>query len=319
MASGRERVLRRRIRGIEATKKITRAMELIAASQIVRAQARIAQNRPYVSGLRRALAITVEDATEPTRLVGEPSETHRVALVAIVSDRGLAGAYNANVLRAADRRIAEVERSGGEVHLVTVGRRAESYFRFRGRTIARAFQKVSERPSFEDARRVAKEIIGVFSSGDVDVAEVVSTRFRSAGVQIVENRRLLPVREPTAPDGEARAENEEKPPGGFYDFEPRSDDLLQTLVPQLAEAELFTALLEAAASEHTARQRAMAAATDNAEELSKTLRREMNRVRQEAITSEIMEIVGGAEALRAAGSAPGRYDLTLGIEHEEPT
>ena len=109
MASGRERVLRRRIRGIEATKKITRAMELIAASQIVRAQARIAQNRPYVSGLRQALRITAEDATEPTRLLGEPSESNRVALLVIVSDRGLAGAYNTNVLRAAERRIVELQ------------------------------------------------------------------------------------------------------------------------------------------------------------------------------------------------------------------
>ncbi len=316
MASGRERILRRRIRSIEATKKITHAMELIAASQIVRAQNRIARNRPYLSGLRDAFRITVDDATEPTRLVGEPNETRRVALLLMVSDRGLAGAYNSSVLRAAERRLGEIARAHGEATLVTVGRRAEGYFRFRRRPVAKTFQKVSERPSFDDARRVSAEVIGPFMAEDVDVVEVISTRFRSAGVQVVERHRLLPVPEPTGDKGE---EAETATSGGFYDFEPRSDDLLSTLVPQLVEAEIFAALLEAAASEHTARQRAMAAATDNADELAKTLRREMNRVRQDAITSEIMEIVGGAEALRAADVAPGRYDLTLGIEHEEPT
>jgi F-type H+-transporting ATPase subunit gamma len=316
VASGRERVLRRRIRSIEATKKITRAMELIAASQIVRAQGRIAHNRPYIKGLREALRITAGDATEPTRLIGEPKETRRVALLVVVSDRGLAGAYNSNVLRATERRLVAIGRAGAEATLVTVGRRAESYFRFRGVRIDKTFQKVSERPGFDDARRVSAEVIGPFMAGEVDAVEIVSTRFRSAGVQVVEGRRLLPVPEPAAEKGDAEAATS---PGGFYDFEPRSDDLLRSLVPQLVEAEIFAALLEAAASEHTARQRAMAAATDNAEELVKTLRREMNRVRQDAITSEIMEIVGGAEALRAAGMARGRYDVTLGIEHEEPT
>lgn len=316
MASGRERVLRRRIRSIEATKKITRAMELIAASQIVRAQGRIAHNRPYVSGLRDAFRIAVDDATEPTRLIGEAREARRVTLLVVVSDRGLAGAYNANVLRATERRLAAIESAQGEVTLVTVGRRAESYFRFRRRPIQKSFQKVSERPSFDDARRVGAEVIGPFMADEVDAVEVVSTRFRSAGVQVVEDRRLLPAPEPAKTSGDAE---EHGAAGGFYDFEPRSDDLLSALVPQLAEAEIFAALLEAAASEHTARQRAMAAATDNAEELAKTLRREMNRVRQEAITSEIMEIVGGAEALRAAGVETGHYDVTLGIEHEEPT
>jgi F-type H+-transporting ATPase subunit gamma len=314
VASGRERVLRRRIRSIEATKKITHAMELIAASQIVRAQNRIARNRPYVSGLREAFRITVDDATEPTRLVGEPQETGRVALLVAVSDRGLAGAYNANVLREADRRLASIERDRGEATLVTVGRRAESYFRFRRRPIAKTFQKVSERPSFDAARKVSAEVIGPFMSDDVDIVEIISTRFVSAGLQVVENRRLLPVPES---EGELGDDERSGASAGFYDFEPRSDDLLSSLVPQLVEAEIFGALLEAAASEHTARQRAMAAATDNADELSKTLRREMNRVRQDAITSEIMEIVGGAEALRGAG-ATEHYDLTLGIDYEEP-
>ena len=229
MASGRERILRRRIRSIEATKKITHAMELIAASQIVRAQNRIARNRPYLSGLRDAFRITVDDATEPTRLVGEPNETRRVALLLMVSDRGLAGAYNSSVLRAAERRLGEIARAHGEATLVTVGRRAEGYFRFRRRPVAKTFQKVSERPSFDDARRVSAEVIGPFMAEDVDVVEVISTRFRSAGVQVVERHRLLPVPEPTGDKGE---EAETATSGGFYDFEPRSDDLLSTLVPR---------------------------------------------------------------------------------------
>ncbi|MGB9111982.1 MAG: ATP synthase F1 subunit gamma [Acidimicrobiales bacterium] len=314
MASGRERVLRRRIRSIDATKKITHAMELIAASQILRAQNRIARNRPYLSGLRDAFRTTVDDATEPTRLVGEPKEIRRVKLLLMVSDRGLAGAYNSSVLRAAERRLVEIGREGAETTLVAVGRRADGYFRFRGVPIEKTFQKVSERPSFDDARQVSAELIGPFMKEEVDAVEVVSTRFRSAGVQVVETRRLLPVPEPA----EEQPNGAESSSGGFYDFEPRSDDLLSSLVPQLVEAEIFAALLEAAASEHTARQRAMAAATDNADELVKTLRREMNRVRQDAITSEILEIVGGAEALRSTAAPPGRYDLTLGIEHEEP-
>ena len=314
MASGRERVLRRRIRSIDATKKITRAMELIAASQIVRAQSRIARNRPYVSGLRDAFRITLDDATEADatrrRAEGGPARQavahrvrpwfgRRVQLERAESDRTSPGGDRARRCRddPRDRRAT-----------------AESYFRFRGVPIEKTFQKVSERPSFDDARRVSAEVIGPFMKDEVDVVEVVSTRFRSAGVQVVETRRLLPVPEPS----EEEHKGEESSSGGFYDFEPRSDDLLSSLVPQLVEAEIFAALLEAAASEHTARQRAMAAATDNADELVKTLRREMNRVRQDAITSEIMEIVGGAEALRAVAAAPGRYDLTLGIEHEEP-
>lgn len=315
MASGQERALRRRIRGIESTKKLTRAMELISASQIVRAQQRISQARPYVDGLNEALRIAADDATEPTRFLGEPEDPRRVLVVATVSDRGLCGAYNINVLRATERRVRQGESAGREYTLVTVGRKAQSFFRFRSRAIDKSFDKMTERPTFEDARRVAAAITEPFVSGGVDLVEVVSTRFRSAGVQTVEIRQLLPLIPRDAPA--SRDDAEGVPAGGFYDFEPRSDDLIELLAPAVVEAELFGALLEASASEHTARQRAMSAATENANELGKTLRREMNRVRQEAITTEIMEIVGGAEALRNAASMSSRPDLMVFNDNEE--
>src|SRR5579863_2142770 len=315
MASGQERILRRRIRGIESTKKITRAMELISASQIVRAQQRISQSRPYVEEMNETLWITAEDATEPTRLLGVPQDAGRVLVVAVVSDRGLCGAYNVNVLRTAERRMREGQDAGREYTLVTVGKKAQSFFRFRNRAIDRSFEKMTERPTFEDARRVAREVTEPFMNGDVDLVEVVSTRFRSAGVQTVEVRQLLPLVPPEERQGEDAAEP--TPTGGFYDFEPRSDDLLVFLAPLVVEAALFLALLEASASEHTARQRAMSAATENANELGKALRREMNRVRQEAITTEILEIASGAEALRNAASVSHGFDLDSINDYEE--
>ncbi|HLI15446.1 MAG TPA: ATP synthase F1 subunit gamma [Acidimicrobiales bacterium] len=297
MAGGQERVLRRRIRSVEATKKITRAFELIAASQMVRAQGRIAGSRPYVEGIGRVLAVTAADSPGGSRLLGSPEAPGRVAVVAIASDRGLCGAYNSTVLRRTERLLAEGEAQGRSYRLVTVGRRAQSYFRFRGRRIDCALTHVTDRPTFADARRVAHEVVPPFLAGEVDLVELVSTRFVSAGLQRVEVRQLLPL---VPPEGVLHRDG---PPAGFYDFEPGPADLLELLVPQYAEAEVFQALLEASASEHTARQRAMAAATENAEEFIVNLRRVMNRVRQEAITTEIMEIVGGAEALRRAAGA----------------
>jgi F-type H+-transporting ATPase subunit gamma len=319
MASGQERVLRRRIRSVEATKKLTRAMELISASQIVRAQSRIRANRPYIDGLAEAVRITIEDATGPTRLVGVPEDPHRVLFLAVVSDRGLAGAYNSNVLRTTERRVAEGEKKGHEFELVTVGRKAQGYFRFRNRPVEQSFIKMSERPSFDDARQVAAAAIRPFLLEEVDLVEIVSTRFISSGRQLVEVRQLLPAVPPEPVDEERHdAADANAPAGGFYDFEPSSDDLLAKIVPQFAEAQVFAAMLEAAASEHAARQRAMAAATDNAGELIKKYSRIMNRARQDTITTEIMEIVGGAEALRAADSAHGGLDLLTRTDHEEP-
>jgi F-type H+-transporting ATPase subunit gamma len=323
MAGGQERVLRRRIRSVESTKKITRAMELIAASQMVRAQARIAGSRPYVKGMQRVLADVAADGSLPERLVGVPESPERAAVVAIVSDRGLCGGYNAFVLRAAERLMSTGESAGRSYRLTTAGKKAIGFFRFRGRTVDHSFM-MSDRPSYEDARRLAATVVPAFLAGEIDLVELVSTRFISAGSQTVETRQILPILPPT--DGsqaerrpapvvsttdassdagtastEPQSEGGERR-GGYFEYEPSSDELLALLVPRYTEAALFQAMLEASASEHIARQRAMSAATENADELIKNLRRVMNRARQDAITTEIMEIVGGAEALRQGSS-----------------
>jgi len=305
---GVERVLRRRIRTVQATQKITRAFELIATSQIVRAQSRIAGAAPYLDGIARVLDEAAQDSVGTAgRVLGVVDSPRRVLVLPIVSDRGLCGAYNANVLRPTERMLRSGGSSGTEYRLVTVGRKAQSYFRFRRFDTEESFTGFSDRPSFSDALRVAEAITPPFLEEEVDQVLVVSTRFRSAGRQIIETRQLLPLPEPVAradAEGATGAEGAiavaQAPREGYTEFEPESTFLLVELVPRYVEAAVFGALLEAAASEHAARQRAMAAATDNADELVKTLTRAMNRARQDSITTEIMEIVGGAEALRHA-------------------
>ena len=301
MAGGQEKVLRRRIKTVQATKKITRAFELIAASQIVRAQNRLTGFRPYLKGIAEILAEAAADAGDTAgRVLGVPDSPQRVLVLAVVADRGLCGAYNANVLRLAERTARGFQAEGATYQLMSVGRKAQSYFRFRGLALDQSFSGFSDRPTFEDARRVAEVITPLFLSEEVDQVLIVSTRFLSAGTQVVETRQLLPLPEPTGDDS---ADAEPTRRDGYTEFEPESPELLVELVPRYVEAALFGALLEAAASEHTARQRAMAAATENADELAKTLTRDMNRARQDAITTEIMEIVGGAEALRQSADA----------------
>jgi F-type H+-transporting ATPase subunit gamma len=302
VAGGVERTLRRRIRSIEATKKITRAFELIAASQIVRAQNRIIANRPYREGMQRIVLEAAQSDSGAERLVGTPEAPQVVTVAVIVGDRGLSGPYNSSVLRAAEARIAEHRRNGAEVHLVAVGRKSGAYFRFRGREVTESFTGMADRPSFADARRVALALWQQFREEGAELVELVSTRYRSAGSQVVEVRQLLPLADPRAqPDD--RAEGDEVSRSGYTEFEPDVETLLAHLLPRSLESEMFSAMLEASASEHAARQRAMAAATENADELVRTLTRTMNRARQDAITTEIMEIVGGAEALRTAKGA----------------
>jgi F-type H+-transporting ATPase subunit gamma len=334
MAGGQERVLRRRIRSIEATKKITRSFELIAASQIARAQGRIAGSRPYARAISDILAATVKESGSSTRLLGVPESPSNVLALVIVADRGLAGAYNSSVLRSTERLIRAGVAKGQNYKVMAVGKKAQAYFRFRHQPVERQFVGMSDRPSFDDARRVAGSIVPLFLEGEVDLVQIVSTRVRSASRQFVETRQLLPVlaSEPpprVTPDraGPSSMVVEPDPldavapePGhqlGFFEFEPDGEQLLAALIPQYVEAAVYAALLEASASEHAARQRAMSAATENAEELLKTLRRVMNRARQDTITTEIMEIVGGSEALRAA--AGHARDLTYPQATEEQT
>jgi F-type H+-transporting ATPase subunit gamma len=294
---GQEQLLRRRIRTVRSTQKITRAMELIAASQIVRAQGRIAGAAPYLTGIADVLAEAAADAGSTAgRVLGVPESPERVLVIALVADRGLCGAYNANVLRPTERLVRPGASPGVEYRLVTVGRKAQSFFRFRRIEVETSFSGFTERPAFEDARAIAATVTPPFLDEQVDQVLLISTRFLSAGTQVVETRQLLPLPEPAGDD--------ERPTTlGYTEFEPESPELLVDLVPRYVEAAIFGALLEASASEHTARQRAMAAATDNADDLIKTLTRVMNRARQDAITTEIMEIVSGAEALRQSADS----------------
>jgi F-type H+-transporting ATPase subunit gamma len=302
MAGGQERILRRRIRSVQSTRKITKAMELIAASRIVRAQARIAANRPYREGMERVLRVTAAaDSQAAAKLLGTPEAVNRVGILAIVGDRGLAGSYNSGVLRTTERLVAEHKANGAEVTVWSVGKKAPAYFRYRGIEVAESFVGIADRPEFSDARHVAAVVAAPFVAGEVDLIEMVSTRFISAGTQRVARLQLLPLPLPEA-DEEA-TQDEDATPEGYTEFEPEPEKLLVELAPRALEAEIFAALLEGTASFFTAQQRAMAAATENADELVRTLTRVMNRARQDAITTEIMEIVGGAEALRQAKGA----------------
>ncbi|HEY3845453.1 MAG TPA: ATP synthase F1 subunit gamma [Acidimicrobiales bacterium] len=305
MAGGQERVLRRRIRSVQSTRKITKAMELIAASRIVRAQARIAANRPYRAGMEKILRETaLADPTAAQKLLGTPEAPARVGILAIVGDRGLAGSYNSGVLRATERLVAEHARNGVEVTLWTVGKKAPGYFRYRGVEMARSFAGIADRPEFADARAVAATVTGPFVAGEMDLVQMVSTRFISAGTQRVQTLQMLPLPLPEEEEGgDSRLDDMPAGTVGYTEFEPEPATLLAKLAPQAAESEIFSALLEGSASFFTAQQRAMAAATENADELVRTLTRVMNRARQDSITTEIMEIVGGAEALRQSKGA----------------
>jgi F-type H+-transporting ATPase subunit gamma len=295
MAGGQERILRRRIKSVQATRKITKAMELIAASQIARSQARIVANRPYRQGMRRIIveAATADPAAARKMLI-TPEQVESALVVVIVGDRGLSGPYNSSVLRAGDRLVHMLRHQGTNVRLVTVGKKAPAFFRFRGIEVAQSFTGFADRPTFADARLVASTLAAPFVAGEVQQVLLVSTRFHSAGSQTVESEQLLPLSMPA--DLEVVTS-----PGlkGYTEFEPEVEQLLNELAPRALESEIFSALLEGAASFHTSQQRAMAAATDNADELGQTLSRIMNRARQDSITTEIMEIVGGAEALRS--------------------
>ncbi|MGA2933399.1 MAG: ATP synthase F1 subunit gamma [Acidimicrobiales bacterium] len=304
MAGGQERTLRRRIRSVQSTRKITKAMELIAASRIVRAQNRIVANRPFREGMERVLRLTAAaDPTAATRLLGTPESPRHVGILTIAGDRGLAGSYNSGVLRATERLVAEYRANGADVTVWSVGKKAPPYFRYRGIATARSFAGFADRPQFADARYIAAVVAAPFVSGEIDLVQLVSTRFISAGTQRVEVMQMLPLPLPLPEADEEAPEQTEDKLEGYTEFEPEPAKLLIELAPRALEAEIFAALLEGAASFFTSQQRAMAAATDNADELVRTLTRVMNRARQDAITTEIMEIVGGAEALRQSKGA----------------
>jgi len=294
MAGGQERILRGRIRSVQATKKITRAMELIAASRIVKAQQRVHAAVPYsdqITEVVKDLSAAGGEVRNP--LLDGRSEVRKTCYVAIVADRGLCGGYNAGVHRAVEAEIKADVLAGKGYEIVTVGRKAEGYFRFRGYKLAASFMGFSETPTYEHARDVARKVVQLFLDGEVDRVQLVYTRFASAGYQEVVLRPLVPLEHEVVEGGDAKPDAA----AADYEIEPSPATVLETLLPRYVEARVYAALLNGSASEQAARQRAMKAATDNAEELIKTLSRIMNRARQDSITTEIMEIVSGAEAL----------------------
>ncbi len=289
------RTVRRRIKSVQSTMKITRAMELIAASRILRAQQRVEQMRAYATRLTEAM----EDVARQTGALVHPllevrPEPKRAAILVITSDRGLAGAYNANVLRRAERLMGRIRGEGMEPVLYAVGKKAQSYFRFRQAPIAKGWEGISEVPVYESAGEIATTLIDAFNAGEVDQIHAVYTDFRSAFTLRPVDRRIVPIA-PEEVSGTASGE-----PRAEYIFEPEPAALLNSLLPRYVTALIFAVMLESAASEHAARRRAMKAATENAEDLIRRLTRVANQARQAEITTELMEIVGGAEALQQA-------------------
>jgi F-type H+-transporting ATPase subunit gamma len=314
MAGGQERILRRRIKSVQSTKKITRAMELIAASRIVKAQARVQAAQPYADGITEVVRdLQAAGAGSNNPLLVPRENTSRVGEVVLAADRGLCGAYNSSVIRAAEADVRAQQALGRETRIVTVGRKPEGYFKFRDFPISASFGGFTQNPTYEDAREVAAAVIGPFQSGELDLVQLTYTKFLSAGRQEVVTEPLLPLpsldEDATADTGASEhASSEHAGPAASYEFEPDPDAILEALLPRYAEARIYAALLNGAASEHAARQRAMKAATDNADELIRGLSRVMNRARQEQITTEIMEIVGGAEALEADGGEGEQHE-----------
>ncbi len=294
MAGAQERMLRRRITSTRATKKITRAMELMSASRVVRAQQRANGAKPYASQITTVIEdLAASGASVDHPLLRQTTEVNRLGVIVLCSDRGLAGAYNGSVLRAAEREVQAARAAGQDYDLMLVGRKAEGYFGFRNYTIDRSWSGVSDKPTYENAREIAEYVTDRFISGAIDKVLLVYTEYISLGVQRPVVRNFMPLQPAESIGSAGKAEGV-----AGYEFEPSPEGVLEALLPRYVEARLYAALLEAAASEHAARQRAMKSATDNAEEMIVRFSRALNRARQDSITTEIMEIIGGAEGLK---------------------
>ena len=274
--------------------KITRAMELIAASRIVKAQQRVEASRPYAELLTQAM----EDVARQTGALVHPlledrPTPQRAGVLVVTSDRGLAGSYNSNIFRLAELTMASVRKRGLEPVLYAVGKKAIGYFRFRGVPMEATWSGFSEVPTHAAAEEIGRRVIADFASERIDELHAIYTDFRSAFTLRATVKRFLPV----APEEVSSVTHE---PSAEYLFEPEPTEILDDLLPAYVVTKVYAALLESAASENAARRRAMKAATDNAEDLIKVLSRQANRARQDEITTEIMEIVGGSEALGKA-------------------
>jgi F-type H+-transporting ATPase subunit gamma len=297
------REYRARIKSTESMKKITRAMELIAASRIIKAQQRAQQAAPYARELTRAVSAVATYSNVDHPLTREEEEPKRAAVLVITSDRGLAGAYSSSVLKEVERLAGRLRDEGKEIDFFLAGRKAEAYFKFRSRDFIDSWTGFSDQPTYDIAAEIGKALIEAFlkeqgEDGDVDEVHIVYTRFRSMLVQEPTAVRLLPLEV---------VEGEETPEPGdllpLYEFEPSAEEVLDGLLPQYVQSRIYYSLLQAAASELAARQKAMKSATDNADELIKKFTRIANQARQAGITQEISEIVGGVNALADAQAA----------------
>jgi F-type H+-transporting ATPase subunit gamma len=296
LASAELRDTRRRIRSVRATQKITRAMELIAASRIPKASARVLASKPYTAKLIEVIQNLGVGSAGSDHLLLAKREVNRVGVLVVSSDRGLAGAYSSTIIRMAEQRIIDLRREGQDIRIFAVGKKAQGYFRYRGYRLERSFLSVTDTPGYGDARAIADSVMGSFASGDIDAVEAFYTRYQSAMTQVPTRYDLLPIEPPTGAQVTSAT----------YEYEPAPDEILDRLLPRYVEAIVFNMLLEASASEHSARRRAMKAATDNADELIRILTVSANRARQAEITTEISEIVGGAEAQAASRARVAR-------------
>jgi F-type H+-transporting ATPase subunit gamma len=294
------RVYRRRIRSVQATKKITKAMELIASSRIVKAQQRLAASEPYLIQLNAAISAAASHATDVRKhpLMSKAENTKRAAVLVITADRGLAGAYSSNAIKEAEGLTRTLTEKGMQVVPYVVGRKGVSFYRFRNRTMAGEYTGFTDQPTYADAKRIGEDLLAAFltpiDEGGVDEIHLVYTHFLNMGSQQARVRRVLPlevVDEVVTKDSGM--------PFPLYEFEPGPEAVLDGLLPRYIDQTVYLSLLMSAASEHAARRRAMKSATDNAEELIRSLTRQANQARQAEITQEISEIVGGADALSA--------------------
>jgi F-type H+-transporting ATPase subunit gamma len=293
------RVYRQKIKSAQTTKKITRAMELISASRIQKAQQRVAASGPYSRAVTRAVSAVATFSNVDHVLTTEPEKIERAAIVIFSSDRGLAGAFNTNVLREASELAARLQGQGREVVYYLVGRKAVGYFAFRKRDAEQIWTGGTDAPEFETAKEIGDAVVAKFlqatSEGGVDEIHIVYNRFVSMLLQVPEVVRLLPLEVVEGVD--APGDNEILP---LYEFEPEVGDVLDALLPVYIESRIFNAMLQSAAAKHAATQKAMKSASDNADKLITTYTRLANNARQSEITQQISEIVGGADALSSA-------------------
>ncbi|MER7751301.1 F0F1 ATP synthase subunit gamma [Kitasatospora sp. NPDC097643] len=294
------RVYKRRIRSVTATKKITKAMEMISASRIVKAQRAVAASTPYADELTRAVTAVATRSNAKHPLTTENPNASRAAVLLITADRGLAGGYSTNAIRQGLALSAKLREEGKDVVTYIVGRKGVSYYTFRDLSVEKSWTGFSDKPTYGDAKVVAADLIEAFTAetGGVDELHLISTKFESMLTQTAVDARLLPLKlDEVELSDESKAKHEIFP---LYDFEPSAEGVLDALLPRYVESRIYNALLQSAASEHAARRRAMKSATDNAGELIKSLTRLANSARQAEITQEISEIVGGANALADA-------------------